>query len=79
MHSGTVRRNSGRILGCKFGEFWHSRGKFGCLWSKFDENLRLRVLEGPVPLMEEVLVHHDSRTAPRQPAAAVRRKSEAQK
>ena len=23
-----VRRNSGRILGCKFGEFWHSRGKF---------------------------------------------------
>ena len=78
MHSGTVRRNSGRILGCKFGEFWHSRAKFS--GGVCGRNLtKICHLRGPVPLMEEVLVHHDSRTAPRQPAAAVRRKSEVQK
>jgi hypothetical protein len=44
MHSGTVRRNSWRILGCKLGEFWHSLGKVLEVCGRiFAENLPLRV------------------------------------
>ena len=62
MHSGTVRRNSWRILGCKLGEFWHSLRKF---WEVFVvRNLpkicHFESCEGPVTTLEEVHVHPDT-------------------
>ena len=75
-----VRRNSWRILGCKLGEFWHSLGKF---WEVFVvRNLpKICHFESSRPTHWPYTpgTSVPGRTAPREPAAAVRRKSEAQK
>jgi hypothetical protein len=79
MHSGTVRRNSWRILGCKLGEFWHSLGKFCEVFVVRNLPKICHFESSRHSLAYTPGTSVPGRTAPREPAAAVRRKSEAQK